>query len=65
MESGYLMPGLVSVSDVMVLGVLTLVYRNPNLPSKRKRVNPGNSDAEYVVRLHHEFGKWNSKRRNP
>ena len=36
----------------------------PNLSRKRKRVNPGNSDAEYVVLLHHEFGKGNSKRRN-
>ena len=64
MGSGYLRPGLVSVSGVLVLGVLTLDYRIPNLSRKRKRVNPGNSDAEYGVLLHHEFGKWNSKRRN-
>ena len=62
--SGYLRPGLVSVSDALVLGVLTLDYRIPNLSRKRNRVIPGNSDAEYGVRLHHEFGKWKSKRRN-
>ena len=56
------MPGLVSASGVLVLGVLILVYRNPNLSRKRKRVNPGNADAEYGVRWHHEFGKGNSKR---
>ena len=61
--SGYLRPGLVSVSGVLVLGVLTLVYRIPDLTRKRKRVSPGNSDAEYVVLLHHEIGKGNSKRR--
>ena len=62
--SGYLRPGLVSVSGVLVLGVLTLDSRIPNLSRKRKRVNPGNSDAEYEVLLHHEIGKGNSKRRN-
>ena len=61
--SGYLKPGLVSVSVVLVLGVLTLDYRIPELSRKRKRVNPGNSDAGYGVLLHHEFGKWKSKRR--
>ena len=61
--SGYLRPGLVSVSGVMVLGVLTLDYRIPNLSRKRKRVNPGNSDAEYGVSLHHELGMRKSKRR--
>ena len=61
--SGYLRPGLVSVSGVLVLGVLTLVYRNPNLSRKRKRVNPGSSDAEHGVLLHHEIGNGNSKRR--
>ena len=44
--SGCLRPGLVSVSVVLVLGVLTLDYRIPNLSRKRKRVNPGSSDAE-------------------
>ena len=61
--SGYLRPGLVSVSGVLVLGVLTLDSRISNLSRKRKRVNPGNSDAEYGVSLHHEIGKGNSKRR--
>ena len=60
---GYLRPGLVSVSGVLVLGVLTLVYLIPDLSMKRKRVNPGSSDAEYGVLLHHEIGKGNSKRR--
>ena len=55
--SGYLMPGLVSVSGVLVLGVLTLVYLIPDLSMKRKRVNPGSSDAEYGVLLRHGFGK--------
>ena len=63
MGSGYLRPGLVSVSGVLVLGVLTLDYRIPNSSRKRKRVNPGNSDAEYGVLLHHEIGNGNSKRR--
>ena len=61
--SGYLRPGLVSVSGVLVLGVLTLDYRIPNLSRKRKSANPGNSDAEYGVLLHHEIGKGKSKRR--
>ena len=64
MGSGYLRPGLISVSVVLVLGVLTLDYRIPDLSRKRKRVNPGSSDAEYRVLLHHEFGKGKSKRRN-
>ena len=64
MESGYLMSGLVSVSGVLVLGVLILVYRIPNLSEKRKEVNPGILDARYEVRLHHEIGKGISKRRN-
>ena len=61
--SGYLRSGLVSVSDVLVLVVLTLDYRIPELSRKQKRVNPGYSDAEYGVLLHHEIGKGNSKRR--
>ena len=32
--SGYLRPGLVSVSGVLVLGVLTLDYRIPDLSRK-------------------------------
>ena len=47
--SGYLRPGLVSLSGVLVLGVLTLVYRIPELSRKLKEVNPKNSDAEYGV----------------
>ena len=54
--SGYLRPGLVSVSGVLVLGVLTLDYRIKVKSVNRKRVNPGNSDAVYGVLLHHEFG---------
>ena len=61
MGSGYLRPGLVSVSGVLVLGVLTLVYRIPELSRKLKEVNPGNSDAEYGVRFDHEFGKGSQK----
>ena len=45
--SGYLRPGLVSVSVVLVLRVLTLVYRIPELSRKQKRVNPGDSNAWY------------------
>ena len=47
--SGYLRPGLVSVSGVLVLGVLTLVYRIKVKSVNRKGINPGNSDAEYGV----------------
>ena len=61
--SCYLRPGLVSVSDFLVLGVLTLVYRIPELSRKLKEVNPGYSDAEYGDWLHHEIGNVNSKRR--
>ena len=63
MGSGYLRPGLVSLSGALVLGVLTLVYRIPELSRKLKEVNPGDPDAEYGVLLHHEIGKGNSKRR--
>ena len=63
-ESGYIRSGLVSGSGVLVLGVLTLDYRIPNLSEKRKEVNPGILDTRYEVRLHHEIGKWISKRRN-
>ena len=38
--SGYLRPGLVSVSGVLVLGVLTLDNRIPKLSEKRNEVNP-------------------------
>ena len=63
MGSGYLRPGLVSLSGVMVLGYLTLVYRIPELSRKLKEVNPWYSDADYGVSLHHEIGKENSERR--
>ena len=43
--SGYLRPGLVSLSGVLVVGVLTLDYSIPVKSKKLKRVNPGNSDA--------------------
>ena len=59
--TGYLRPGLVSVSVVLVLGVLILDYRIPELSRKQKRVNPVYSDAWYGVLLHHEFGNGNSK----
>ena len=61
--SGYLRPGLVSVSGVLVLGVLTLDYRIKVKSVNRKRVNPKYSDAGGGVLLHHEIGKGNSKRR--
>ena len=64
MGSGYLRSGLVSVSGVLVLGFLIMVYRIPNLTVKRKEVIPGVLDARYEVRLHHEIGKGISKRRN-
>ena len=57
MGLGYIRPGLVSVSDALVLGVLTLAYRIPDLSRKLTEVNPVNSDAEYGVLLHHEIGR--------
>ena len=51
--SSYLRPGLVSVSDALVPGVLTLVYRILVNSVKLKRVNPRNSDAWYGVLWHH------------
>ena len=63
--SGYLRPGLVSVSVVLVLGVLTLDCRISELSRKQKRVNPGNSDAGYGVLLHHEFGKGKVEKTQP
>ena len=47
MGSGYLRSGLVSVSGVLVLGVLTLDFRITVVPVNRKRVNPGKSDAGF------------------
>ena len=57
MGSDYLRSGLVSVSDALVIGVLTLDYRIPELSKKQNRVNPGISDVGYGVFLHHEFVK--------
>ena len=55
--------GLVLPSGVLVLGVLAVDYRiNVNSPN-RKRVNPGNSGAGFQSSVHHEVGKWRSKRR--
>ena len=64
MGSGYLSSGLVSVSGVLVLGVLTLVYRIKVNSSNRKRVNPGKSDAGFQASVHHDSEKGDSKRRN-
>ena len=61
--SGYLRPGLVSVSVVLVLGVLTLDYRIKVKSVNRKRVSLKYSDAGNGVLLHHEIGKRNSKSR--
>ena len=41
----------------MVLGVLTLDYRIPDLSEKRKEVSPGILDARFEVRLHHKIEK--------
>ena len=57
------MPGLVSVSDALVLGVLPLDYRISVCSRKQKRVNPMKSDAGFRVLLHHELWKGNPKRR--
>ena len=55
--------GLVSVSGVLVLGVLSVDYRVNVTKLNRKRVNPGNSGAGFQRFVHHEVGKWRSKRR--
>ena len=49
--------GLVSLSGVLVLGVLTVDYRIIVIPPNRKRVNPGNSGAGFQRFVHHEIGK--------
>ena len=61
--SSYLRPGMVSVSDALVLGVLTLDCSVRVKSRKRKGVNPSNSDTGYGVLLHHEFENWKSRRR--
>ena len=45
--SSYLRPGLVSVSDALVLGVPTLVFRIKVKSVKQREVNPRNLDAGY------------------
>ena len=55
--------GLVSLSGVLVLGVLTVDYRVIVIPPNRKRVNPGNLGAGFQSSVHHEIGKGISKRR--
>ena len=55
--------GLVSVSGVLVLGVLTLDYRIIVNSPNRKRVNPGKSGAGFQSSVHHEVGNGRSKRR--
>ena len=49
--------GLVSVSGVLVLGVLTLDYRSNVNSSNRKRVNSRNSDAGFQSSVHHDSEK--------
>ena len=51
--TSYLRPGLVSVSDALVLGVLTLVCRISVKSRKQKEVSARNSDAGFRVLLHH------------
>ena len=55
--SGYLRPGLVSLSGVLVLGVLTLVYRINVKYVNRKEANSRKSDAGFQVLLHHDSEK--------
>ena len=62
--SGYLRSGLVSVSGVLVLGVLTLDCRIKVNSVSRTRVNPGKSDARFQTSVHHDSEKGDSKRRN-
>ena len=45
--TSYIRPGLVSVSDALVLGVLTLILRIKIKSAKQKRVNTRYSDAGY------------------
>ena len=58
--SGFLRPGLVSVSDALVLGVLTLDLRITVISEKQKEVNPRKSDARLRVPMHHYPGRENS-----
>ena len=63
-ESGYLRSGLVSVSGVLVLVVLTLDYRVNVNSVNRNGVNSGRSDAGFQASVHHDSEKGDSKRRN-
>ena len=49
----YLRPGLVSVSDALDLGVLTLDCRIAVILEKQNRVNPRKSDTGFQVLLNH------------
>ena len=52
-ESGYLRPGLVSVSDALVLGVLTLDCRIPVNSKKQGEERPRKSGAQLKISMHH------------
>ena len=52
-ESCYLRSGLVSVSDALVLGVLTLDLRVTVISRKQKEVSPRKSGARLRVPMHH------------
>ena len=51
------------VSDALVLGVQTLVYRVSGIPEKQKEERPRNSGAGLEFSMHHSPGKGKSKRR--
>ena len=55
--SGYLRPDLVSVSGVLILGVLTLDYRVKVKSVNRKRANSKKADAGFQFLLHHDSEK--------
>ena len=55
-RSYYLRPGLVSVSDALVLRITVI-------SEKQMEVNPRKSDAGLLVLLHHYLVIWKSKRR--
>ena len=63
LESSYLRPGLVSVSDALFLGVLTLVMCISVNSKKQKEVSPRKPGARSRVQMHHYFGEGNTKRR--
>ena len=51
--SGYLMPGLVSVSDALIIGVLTLNYCSPVKSRKQRGEGPRKSGARLEFLMHH------------